>query len=97
MSSGGSTKDRIAKRMVEIAEECGALKPGMTIIEPICANTGIGLALVAAVKGYNCIAIVPEKTSHDKVLENYLVIKINNFNIIILILLCVNCFTFFIL
>ncbi|VDN55802.1 unnamed protein product [Dracunculus medinensis] len=67
MSSGGSTKDRIAKRMVEIAEECGALKPGMTIIEPICANTGIGLALVAAVKGYNCIAIVPEKTSHDKI------------------------------
>lgn len=52
LNAGGSIKDRIAQRMVELAEETGKLKPGMTIIEPTSGNTGIGLSLVAAVKGY---------------------------------------------
>ncbi|VDD85763.1 unnamed protein product [Enterobius vermicularis] len=66
MNAGGSIKDRIALRMVELAEEQGVLKPGMTIIEPTSGNTGIGLALVAAVKGYRCIIVMPEKMSKEK-------------------------------
>ncbi len=66
-NAGGSVKDRIAKRMVEDAEAKGILKPGDTIIEPTSGNTGIGLALAAAVKGYRCIIVLPEKMSNEKV------------------------------
>uniref|UniRef100_A0AC35U2H4 Cystathionine beta-synthase n=1 Tax=Rhabditophanes sp. KR3021 TaxID=114890 RepID=A0AC35U2H4_9BILA len=66
LNAGGSIKDRIALRMVEAAEEAGVLKPGMTIIEPTSGNTGIGLALVSAVKGYRCIIVMPKKMSKEK-------------------------------
>ncbi|KAK6021137.1 putative cystathionine beta-synthase [Ostertagia ostertagi] len=67
-NAGGSTKDRIALRMVELAESDGRLKPGMTLIEPTSGNTGIGLSLAAAVKGYGCIIVMPEKMSKEKAL-----------------------------
>ena len=63
---GGSIKDRIALAMVEAAEEKGYLKPGGTIVEPTSGNTGIGLAMVAAVKGYKLVLVMPESMSIER-------------------------------
>ena len=64
---GGSVKDRIALRMVEAAEASGALRPGGTIVEPTSGNTGVGLAIVAAQKGYRCVFVCPDKVGQDKI------------------------------
>ncbi|WP_265523522.1 cystathionine beta-synthase [Oerskovia flava] len=66
MNPGGSVKDRIALKMVEAAEESGELAPGGTIVEPTSGNTGVGLALVAQRKGYQCVFVCPDKVSQDK-------------------------------
>ena len=64
---GGSVKDRIALRMVEAAEASGQLRPGGTIVEPTSGNTGVGLAIVAAQKGYRCVFVCPDKVGPDKI------------------------------
>ncbi|MBB2945554.1 cystathionine beta-synthase [Actinoplanes lutulentus] len=66
LNPGGSVKDRIALRMVEDAEKAGLLKPGGTIVEPTSGNTGVGLALVAQLRGYKCVFVCPDKVSEDK-------------------------------
>jgi cystathionine beta-synthase len=66
LNPGGSVKDRIALRMVEDAEQAGLLRPGGTIVEPTSGNTGVGLALVAQLKGYRCVFVCPDKVSQDK-------------------------------
>src|SRR5438046_10046307 len=67
MNPGGSVKDRIGIRMIEAAERSGALKPGGTIVEPTSGNTGHGLAIAAAIRGYRCIFVMPDKMSAEKV------------------------------
>jgi len=64
---GGSVKDRIALRMVEAAERSGELRPGGVIVEPTSGNTGVGLAIVAAEKGYRCLFVCPDKVGQDKI------------------------------
>ncbi|TXD37457.1 cysteine synthase family protein [Lujinxingia vulgaris] len=66
MNPGGSIKDRIALAIIDEAERRGELRPGMTIIEATAGNTGIGLALVAAARGYRIVCVMPEKMSEDK-------------------------------
>jgi cystathionine beta-synthase len=65
---GGSVKDRVALAMIAEAEQKGLLRPGGTIIEATAGNTGVGLAMVAAVKGYRCIFVLPDKMSQEKIL-----------------------------
>jgi|SRR3990170_2547278 len=67
MNPGGSVKDRIGVAMVDAAEKRGLLKPEGTIIEPTSGNTGLGLALVAALRGYRCVFTIPDKQSQEKV------------------------------
>src|ERR1700751_1196763 len=67
LNPGGSTKDRVALNMILAAEQSGALGPGGTVIEATAGNTGLGLALVSAVRGYRCIFVLPDKMRDDKV------------------------------
>jgi cystathionine beta-synthase len=67
LNPGGSTKDRVALNMVLDAERRGVLRPGGTVIEATAGNTGVGLAMVSAVRGYRCIFVLPDKMSEDKV------------------------------
>src|SRR5262245_16474951 len=64
---GGSVKDRVALAMIADAERRGQLRPGGTIIEATAGNTGVGLAMVAAVRGYRCIFVLPDKMSAEKI------------------------------
>ena len=67
LNPGGSVKDRIGLQMIEAAEKRGAIKPGDTLIEATAGNTGIGLALVAAQKGYKMVLVMPDKMSREKI------------------------------
>jgi cystathionine beta-synthase len=67
LNPGGSVKDRIGMAMIEAAEREGKLKPGGTIVEPTSGNTGVGLAMAAARKGYRCIFVMPDKMSQEKI------------------------------
>jgi cystathionine beta-synthase len=67
LNPGGSIKDRIAITMIDAAERDGKLKPGGTIVEPTSGNTGVGLAIAAAQKGYRCIFVMPDKMSQEKI------------------------------
>jgi cystathionine beta-synthase len=67
LNPGGSVKDRIALRMIARAEKEGKLRPGGTIIEPTSGNTGVGLAIVAAQRGYKCVFVCPDKVAQDKI------------------------------
>ncbi|MGH2635310.1 MAG: cystathionine beta-synthase [Actinomycetota bacterium] len=67
LNPGGSVKDRIGLRMIEAAEAAGLLRPGGTIVEPTSGNTGHGLAIAAAIRGYKCIFVMPDKMSQEKI------------------------------
>jgi cystathionine beta-synthase len=67
LNPGGSVKDRIGVPMIEAAERAGLLKPGGTIVEPTSGNTGHGLAIAAAIRGYKCIFVMPDKMSQEKI------------------------------
>src|SRR5215211_3792021 len=67
LNPGGSVKDRIGLRMIEAAERDGLLRPGGTIVEPTSGNTGVGLAIVAAIKGYRTIFVMPDKVAPEKI------------------------------
>ncbi|HEX5166551.1 MAG TPA: pyridoxal-phosphate dependent enzyme, partial [Thermomicrobiales bacterium] len=67
LNPGGSVKDRIGIRMIEEAERKGWIKPGGTIVEPTSGNTGVGLAMAAAIKGYRCVFVMPDKVSGEKI------------------------------
>jgi cystathionine beta-synthase len=67
LNPGGSVKDRIGLAMIEAAERDGKLRPGGTIVEPTSGNTGVGLAIAAAAKGYHCIFVMPDKMSQEKI------------------------------
>jgi cystathionine beta-synthase len=66
MNPGGSVKDRIGLRMIDAAERDGKLMPGGTIVEPTSGNTGVGLAIAAAIKGYRCVFVMPDKIAEEK-------------------------------
>jgi cystathionine beta-synthase len=66
MNPGGSVKDRIGLRLIEAAEREGKLRPGGTIVEPTSGNTGVGLAMAAALKGYRCVFVMPDKIAEEK-------------------------------
>lgn len=68
LNPGGSIKDRVAERMIDIAERTEILKPGMTLIEPSSGDIGVGLAMVGAVKGYKSVIVMPDNASTEKVL-----------------------------
>src|SRR5262249_10553956 len=67
MNPGGSMKDRMTLNLVKHAEERGELKPGGTIVEATSGNTGAGLAMISAVRGYHCVFVMPDKMSQEKI------------------------------